>query len=108
MEYMTGDMDRTTKTGSRTTPIYPGQLYTLLSHARSRDSVRIFDFDEANIVFSDLVKAEMERLRGDSVFTWKHPITQNERRKICLLDIVRGTCTFNMYCVTSTSQITAM
>ena len=88
MEYMTGDMDRTTKTGSRTTPIYPGQFYTLLSRARSRDSVRILNFDEANIVVSELVKAEMERLRRDSVFTWKHPITQNKRRKICLLNIV--------------------
>ena len=88
MEYMTGDMDRTTKTGSRTTPIYPGQFYTLLSRARSRDSVRIFNFDEANIVVSELVKAEMERLRRDCIFSWKHPITQNEGVKICLLNLV--------------------
>ena len=88
MEYMTGDMDRTTKTGSRTTPIYPGQFYTLLSRARSRESVRIFNFDESNIVVSELVKAEMERLRRDFVFSWKHPITQNESIKVCLLNIV--------------------
>ena len=31
IEYMTGDMNRTTKTGSRTTSIYPGQRCTLLS-----------------------------------------------------------------------------
>ena len=88
MEYMTGDMDRTTKTGSRTTPIYPGQFYTLLSRARSSESVRIFNFDDANIVVSELVKAEMERLRRDRVFTWKQPITQNESMKVCLLNIV--------------------
>ena len=69
MEYMTGDMDRTTKTGTRATPIYPGQFYTLLSRARSRNTVRILNFDENNIVVSDLVKAEMERLRRDCVFS---------------------------------------
>jgi len=69
MEYMTGDMDRTTKTGSRNTPIYPGQFYTLLSRARIRESVRIFNFDESNIVVNELVKAEMEKLRRDSVFS---------------------------------------
>ena len=88
MEYMTGDMDRTTKTGTRATPIYPGQFYTLLSRARSRNTVRILNFDETNIVVSDLVKAEMERLRRDCVFSWRHPILQNERIKICLLNIV--------------------
>ena len=56
---MTGDMDRTTKTGSRTIPIYPGQFCTLLSCTRSCESVRIFYFDEANIVVGELVKAEM-------------------------------------------------
>ena len=69
MEYMTGDMDRTTKTGSRTTPIYPGQFYTSLSRARSRESVRIFNFDESNIVVSELVKAEMERLKEGTLFS---------------------------------------
>ena len=38
MEYMTGDMDRTTKTGSRSTPIYPGQFYTLLSRGKSENT----------------------------------------------------------------------
>ena len=77
MEYMTGDMGRTTKTGSRTTPIYPWQFYTLLSRARSRESW-IFNFDESNFVVSEIFKTEMERLRRDCVFSWKHPITQNE------------------------------
>ena len=53
----------------------------------SRNSARIFNFNEANIVV-DLVKTQMERLRRGCVFTWKHPIPQNERIKICLLDIV--------------------
>ena len=88
MEYMTGDMDRTTKTGTRTTPIYPGQLCTLLSRAKSSELARIFNFDEANIVVSELVKADIERLRRDFVFSWKHPITQNESIKVCLLNIV--------------------
>ena len=68
--------------------IYPGQFYTLLSRARSSNTVRILNFDKTNIVVSDLVKAEMERLRRDCVFSWKHPILQNERIKICLLNIV--------------------
>ena len=85
---MTGDMDRTTKTGSRSIRIYPGQFFTLLSRARSGNAVRILNFDETNTVFSDLIKAKMERLRRDSVFTWRHPILQNERMKMCLLNIV--------------------
>ena len=47
------------KTGSRATPIYPGQLHTLLSRARSCNTGRIFV--ETNIVVSDLVKAEIKR-----------------------------------------------
>ena len=66
----------------------PGQFYRLLLHARSCESVRIFNFDEAKIVVSELVKAEMERLRRDCVLSWKHPITQDESIKVCLLNIV--------------------
>ena len=88
MQYMTGDMDRTTKTGSRSTPIYPGQFYTLLSRARSRDTVRILNFNKDNIIVSEIVKAEMKRMRRDCVFSWKHPLLEIEGTKICLLNIV--------------------
>ena len=61
IEYTTGDMNTTTKTGSKETPIYLGQFYTLFSSARSRNTVRILNLDETNIAVSELVKAEMEQ-----------------------------------------------
>ena len=93
MEYMKGDMDRTTKISSRTTPIYRGQCCTLLSRDRSSESVRIFNFDRASIVVGEPIKSEMERLRRDCVFSWRHLVTQNVSMKVCLLNIV----SWNLY-----------
>jgi ATP-dependent DNA helicase PIF1 len=88
LDYLTGDMDRTTKTGRGKTPVNSGQFYTLLSRARTRDKVKLKNFDKSVIKVSDLVKAEMARMRKDCVFSWKHPLLQMTGTNVCLLNIV--------------------
>ena len=86
--YMTGDMDRTTKSGKGIVPVDTGQFYTLLSRATSRDRARLENFEERVIRVSDIVKSEMARMRKDCVFTWDHPLLQVKGAKVCLLNIV--------------------
>ena len=64
---MTGDMDRTTKSGKGRTPMFNGMFYTLLSRAKTSDGVKILNFNRDCIKVSDIVIAEMERLRNNCI-----------------------------------------
>ena len=87
-EYMTGDMDRTTKSGKGIVPISSGMFYTLLSRAKSCDKVKIKNFKENVIKVADIVKEEMARLRKYRMFSWTHPVLNSVDSKVCLLNIV--------------------
>ena len=88
LEYLTGDMDRTTKTGKGKTPVNSGQFYTLLSRAKTRNKVKLKNFDETVIKVSRIVKKEMARMRKDRVFSWTHPLSQMTGTNVCLFNIV--------------------
>ena len=88
LEYMTADLDRTTKTGKGIVPIESGQFYTSLSRATSRDRVKLDNFEECVIKVSKIVKSEMARMRRDCIFTWDHLLLQIKGAKLCLLNMV--------------------
>ena len=88
LKYLTGDMDRTTKTGRGKTPINSGQFYTLVSRGTSSNCVKLKNFSENVIKVSDVVKTEMARMRKDCVFSWKHPLLCMTGMKVCLFNIV--------------------
>ena len=48
LEYMLGDLDGTTEKGPNCASVRPGQLYTLLSRAKTRDKVKLLKFDRKN------------------------------------------------------------
>ena len=66
IEYMTGDMDRTSKNPKYPTPVDPGMFYTLLSRATGSDKVKIVNFDESVVKCNKKAKTEdkqQERLQ---------------------------------------------
>ena len=86
---MTGDMDRTTRSGKGRTPMFNGMFYTLLSRAKTSNGVKILNFDRDCIKVSDIVIAEMERLRKNRVLSWKHPLMSiGNVNSVCVLNIV--------------------
>jgi exonuclease III len=86
--YMTGDMNRATRSGKGCTPMFNGMFYTLLSRSKSSDKVKILNFDLDCIKVSEVVKIEMERLRNECILSWKHPLLSIGNGNICLLNIV--------------------
>ena len=73
LDYMLGDLDGTTDKGPNVCRIKPGQLYTLLSRAKSRDKIKLLNFDENHVLkkkfCNEKAREEMERMRSESVFT---------------------------------------
>ena len=72
----------------RSAPISDGMLYTLLSRATSRNKLKLLNFEERHIRVNMHAVCEMEHMRKDCVFTWKHPLTEFNVGKICLFNIV--------------------
>ena len=63
LEYMRGDLDRTTqKNPAYKIPICQGQLYTLLSHAKCREKVQLFNFEPDHIKVNKPALEEMNRM----------------------------------------------
>ena len=93
LEYMKGDLDRTTGKQSQTgkeykVPICQGQLYTLLSRAKSRDKLQLLKFEPGHIKVNVPALEEMDRMREESVFSWQHPLMEMNGSKMCLFNIV--------------------
>ena len=88
---MLGDLDRATDKGPNVARIKPGQLYTLLSRAKSRDKIKLLNFDENHVKMNrfcnEKARQEMERMRSERVFTWNHPLMEMSGNKICLFNI---------------------
>ena len=94
LEYMKGDLDRTTekKRQNKTkkeylVPIAQGQIYTLLSRAKSRDKFQLLNFKPEYIKVNEAALNEMIRMRKEAVFSWKHPLLEISGYKLALLNI---------------------
>ena len=88
VEYLSGDLDQTSRNAKRSVPISKGMLYTLLSRAKSRDKLQLLNFEERHIRVNKHAVREMRRMRNECVLSWNHPLTQLSGGKICLFNIV--------------------
>ena len=91
LNYMKGDLSWSTgrKTATGKTyqqPIFQGQFYILLSHAKSRDKVLLLNFDPEQIKVNESALDEMVLMRQESVFSWQHPLKSFNGTSICLLN----------------------
>ena len=68
-------------------PIYQGQFYTLLSHAKSRDKVLLLNFGPEDIKVNESALGEMFQMRNESLFSWQHPLIKLNGISMCLFNI---------------------
>ena len=88
LEYMSGDLNQTSRSGNRLAPIGQGMLYTLLSRAKSRDKLQLLNFDaERHIKTNKSAVVEMTRMRKECMLSWNHPLIEIRGNKICLFNI---------------------
>ena len=89
LDRVTGDLNDSTRNPKKKIPktFLRGLVYTLLSRARRRDTIRIENFHKDLIVHNQEAILEMERLRRDSPFEFEHPLQKLEGHKICLNNI---------------------
>lgn len=88
LEYMKGEGNQTTQSGKGKVPINQGQFYTLLSHAKCCDKIRLLNFEVDHIKFIEPALVKMNRMTAESLFLWQHPLLKIEDRKsIYLLNI---------------------
>ena len=87
LEYMIGNLNRTTsKSSKHKVPIGQGQVYTLLSRAKSRNKIQLLNFEPEHIRVNKDALEEMNRMRKESVFDWQHPLKKTDKN-ICLFNI---------------------
>ena len=89
---MKGDLDRTTQNQLQSgkkykVPICQGLLYTLLSRAKSRDKLKLLNFEPDQIKVNQPALHEMDRMRKESVFSWQNPLMEMSGNKMCLFNI---------------------
>ena len=66
---MKGDFDRTSKNGKpNTLPINQKAVYTVLSHAKSRDELQLINFESEHIKVNNNTLQEILRLRKHYFF----------------------------------------
>ena len=88
LDYMKGDLDQTSQSGKGKAPVNPGQFYTLLSRAKSRDKIQLLNFDVSHIKVNQAALKEIERMRKESKFSWQHPLLKmSGNNKMCLFNI---------------------
>ena len=80
LAYMKGDLDRKsqkiTKLGKEyLAPVCQGQLYTLLSREPEQIKVNLSALEEMN------------RMRTEALFDWKHPLRDMNETKLCPFNI---------------------
>ena len=91
LEYTTGDLDRTTDKGPNAAVVNKGQFYTLLSRVKSRDKVKLLNFDLFHIRCNEHALAEMERMKDKSnicLIGWQHLLIILYGNKIGLFNII--------------------
>ncbi|XP_066926640.1 uncharacterized protein [Clytia hemisphaerica] len=88
LEYASGNLDQTTRSGKGLAPVGPGLLYTLLSRATSSDKIHLLNFiPERHIVVNSEAKKEMEEMRTNKVLSILHPLEQMKDKNMCLYNI---------------------
>ena len=89
LEHVTGDLNDSTRNPKKkiSKSFLKGLVYTLLSRARTRDTIRIKNFHEDLIVHNQEAVMEMERMRKDSPFEFEHPLEKVKGSKICYNNI---------------------
>ena len=92
LDYMYGDLNCSTGKTSRLgkeykVPVCQGQFYTMLSRGKSRNKIKLLNFEPEYIKVNEAALHEMERMREESVFSWKHPLMEMSGTKMCLFNI---------------------
>ena len=93
LEYMRGDLDRISYKkklsgkACKTIPVNQGLVYTMLSRAKSRDKIQVLNFEPELIRVNENALVEMNRMRDESTFSWKHPLMEMTGSKMCLFNI---------------------
>ena len=88
IDYMTGNLDGTSRNKNRSDPVFDGMLYTILSRAKSRDQLKVLNFFEKQIKVNNDAVVEMERMKEKCALDCTHPLVQ-----ICNS---MNTCLFNI------------
>ena len=74
-EHMKGDFDCTSKNGKpNTVPINQGAMYTICSCAKSRDKLKLVNFELGHSKGNTAVLQEILRIRQEALFSWNHSL----------------------------------
>ena len=88
LEYASGDLDQSTRSGKGLAPVGPGLLYTCLSRATSSDKIHLQNFiPTRHIVVNSEAKKEMAEMRTNKVLSIPHPLEQMNGKNMCLYNI---------------------
>ena len=88
IDYMTGNLDQTSRNKNQKASVTDGKLYTMLSQARIRDRLKVLNFFENRIKVNSDAVLEMERMREKCVLDCTHPLVQMHNSiNICLFSI---------------------
>ena len=88
LEYASGDLDQTTRSGKGLAPVGQGLLYTLLSRATSSDKIHLQNFiPERHIVVNSEAKKAMEEMRKNKVLSLVHPLEEMNSENLSLYNI---------------------
>ena len=86
---MTVNFDDSSRNPNRKVPrnLLKGSAYTALSRVPKRNAIRVQNFNKDLIMHNEEALVEMQRLRKDSPFIFRHPLQQLQGEKICLNNI---------------------
>ena len=75
-EFIVGDLHYATDKGPNAVSVNRGQVFTLLSRATSPGKSKLINFKQKRINWNHEAKKEIERMRKESRFVWKHQLTE--------------------------------
>ena len=88
LEYASGDLDQSTRSGKGLAPVGPGLLYTCLSRATSSEKIHLLIFNaEKHVVVNKKAKIAMQEMRTNKVLPIIHPLEEVEDKALCLFNI---------------------
>ncbi|XP_066911966.1 uncharacterized protein [Clytia hemisphaerica] len=88
LEYASGNLDQSTRSGKGLTPVGPGLLYTLLSRATSSNNIHLLNFKpDKHIVVNNKALKAMEEMRSNKALLLTHPLERMHGPNLCLFNI---------------------
>ena len=88
LEYASGDLDQSTRSGKGSAPVGSGLLYTFLSRATSSERIHLLNFKpEKHIVVNHKAKKAMEEMRANKALSIVHPLEEMQDQNLCLFNI---------------------